>query len=210
MYEEKKAIIIHSILEAKKLHIENRKFILFTEKRPLNSIEEHEIRDILIQFQNLHKLKVENVYIGKPSPILKSFYLHIGQPENYIEVSNIEVDYFEKEFLKHKQYLSEEKLPAINNFFIEFNSDRRIMLNGKIDIAKPDFGGTNEAIFIFLYDNPNKLFSKKEIEEETHKEITQSFDKIVENLGFRRGLKAAFFDISDKTSSIKFKNPITL
>lgn len=206
-YDEKKAIVIQSILEAEKLKLEGQNARLFTERTPLKDLEEGEIRSIIQQFQQLNKLQVVSINIGQPSPLLKGAIDVIGKPENYIEINNIDSLYFKEGHTYTKHHL-EHSLSSNNNFFIEFNDDRRIMLNGKIDLAKPDFAGENEAIFIFLYKNPNRSFSKKEIEDATNVKVAKSFDKIVENLGFRRGLKTAFFDINKTT--IKFKNPITL
>ena len=209
IYEEKKAIVIHSILEASKLK-RNQKIILHLQEDPLSKIELLEVVSIIEQFQQLNKLKVVSSNTKDPLPMLKGFYDNIGTPEKYIEISDLDIEYFKNELKKLSPHSSISKSSSKDTFYIEFSSDRRVLLNGKIDLAKPDFGETNEAIFKFLFEHPNQVFTKLQIEQEIKMDITQKFDKIVENLGFRRGLKATFFDISEKSSTIKFKNPVIL
>lgn len=92
-----------------------------------------------------------------------------------------------------------------NRLFIEYRNDRTILLNGKVKISKPNFNNENDLVFNILYKNPNKTFTKDELEAECKIKITKPFSKIIENLGFYRGLKSAFFDVSK--TSIRFHNP---
>jgi len=210
IYEEKKVIIINSILEATKLQASNKNLKLSLDKSALKQIEISEIINIITQFQKLGKLKVVNSNTKDPLPVFKKLFDDIGTPEKYLEVSVLDLEYFRNELRNLSPYDNVSKPSSKDTFFIEFSSDRRILLNGKIDLAKPDFGDTNEAIFKFLFDHPNQPFTRQEIEDKIRMKITQKFDKIVDNLGFKRGLRAAFFDISDKRATIKFKNPVTL
>lgn len=93
-------------------------------------------------------------------------------------------------------------------YFIKLEDDRRILLNGDILMAKPDFNSENEIVFKYLYEHPNTVISKDKIESDIKVPISKTFHKIVENLGFTGGFKQLFFDIS--AESIRFKNPVTV
>lgn len=109
--------------------------------------------------------------------------------------------------IHYKETVKEVPSPK---FFIDWKDDRRIMLNGKIDIGKPDFDGPNERIFQFLYEHSNQAVTFKDLEENAKASVKtgQELRKTLESLGFRRGIGAAFFDIGK--DSVKFKNPVEL
>lgn len=90
---------------------------------------------------------------------------------------------------------------------ISFTKSREILLNKTFRLAKPDFDSENEIVFGFLYEHPNKKYTKEEIELEVKRKITKSIHKIVENLGFRGDLKKVFIDATK--TAICFRNPIT-
>jgi hypothetical protein len=84
---------------------------------------------------------------------------------------------------------------------------REIILNDLFLISKPDFDSENERVFDYLYKNPNRTIGKGEIIEDLKISLTKDFNKIVENLKFKKDLRKAFFDISQ--DSIKFYNPVS-
>jgi hypothetical protein len=84
---------------------------------------------------------------------------------------------------------------------------REIILNDLFLISKPDFDSENERVFDYLYKNPNRIIGKGEIIEDIKISLTKDFNKIVENLKFKKDLRKAFFDISQ--DSIKFYNPVS-
>ncbi|MBN1331365.1 hypothetical protein JW978_00580 [Candidatus Dojkabacteria bacterium] len=90
---------------------------------------------------------------------------------------------------------------------ISLTKDRRILLDGEHEIGKPNFMQENDLVFDFLYNNPNKPWSKDEIKQQGKISVGKSFDKIVENLGFKGNLRKVFFNISK--THIQFNNPIT-
>ena len=90
---------------------------------------------------------------------------------------------------------------------ITYTQTREILLNEALRLAKPDFDSENEVVFDYLYKNPNKKFTKNQLEKELRIKIAKSFHKIIENLGFKGELKQAFFQVSK--TSIYFRNPIT-
>ncbi len=89
---------------------------------------------------------------------------------------------------------------------IIYTPSREIIVNKILQLASLDFDSTNDAVFSFLYNNPNKKFTKKELENATKKTISD-LHKIVEQLGFIGQLRNVFISVSKDT--ICFKNPIT-
>lgn len=83
---------------------------------------------------------------------------------------------------------------------------REILINNFL-LAKPDFDSENERVFDFLFANPGTKFSVNDIEKHLGEPLGKSLHKIVENLGFTKELKAAFFSVS--ATSIQFRNPVT-
>lgn len=91
---------------------------------------------------------------------------------------------------------------------IVYTKSREVLLDGKLLLAKPDFSSENDLVFDYLYKNPNKRITKTKLEKEVVKEkLTKTLHKIVENLGFKKTLRNAFFDVSQK--AIMFRNPLT-
>lgn len=90
---------------------------------------------------------------------------------------------------------------------ITWTKDRRILLDGEYEIGKPNFMQENDLVFDFLYNNPNKPWTKDDIKSYSKVTIGKSFDKIVENLGFKGDLRKVFFNISK--THIQFNNPVT-
>lgn len=89
---------------------------------------------------------------------------------------------------------------------VTYTKAREVLINDFFQLAKPNFDNENDLVFQFLYDNPNKKWTLKELQEKVGN-ITKSLHKIVENLGFVGDFKKAFFDVSE--TAICFKNPIT-
>lgn len=75
-----------------------------------------------------------------------------------------------------------------------------------IKIANPNFNSENDLVFEYLFSNPNKTFNHKQVEEAVHMSLKKPFNKIVENLGFKKDLRKHFFNVSSK--SIRFNNPV--
>jgi len=88
---------------------------------------------------------------------------------------------------------------------IVFTDDRKVLLNGDIELSSPHFNKENGIVFRYLYEHPNKTFTKSELEGILKIKIYKDFDIVVENLGFKKGLKQIFFDTSK--DSIMFYNP---
>jgi len=80
-----------------------------------------------------------------------------------------------------------------------------ILINNKL-ISNPNFDGENDLVFSYLFSNPNKKFTRMQIETSVKPKPKKTFNKIIENLGFTKDLRKLFFNVSKK--SIKFNNPV--
>ncbi len=106
-----------------------------------------------------------------------------------------------------KQQETSKALAQERALAVTYTSSRQVLLNDMFQLAKPNFDSENDLVFGFLYKNPNKTFSKKNIEQELKTSITKDFHKIVENLGFKGDLAKIFFSTSK--NSIMFRNPVS-
>ncbi len=92
-------------------------------------------------------------------------------------------------------------------YTITYSTNRDIILNGLMVLSRPTFNGENDLVFSYLFKNPGKSFSKKEIEEAISQKIAKDFHKIVENLGFKGDLAKMFFSISK--NDVMFRNQVS-
>jgi hypothetical protein len=90
---------------------------------------------------------------------------------------------------------------------VTFNDNtREVLINGR-RLAKPDLDSTNDRFMEYIIQHPNKLISRKDIEENIGNLGKKTLHKIVQNLKFT-GRHKAFFSISK--NNIRFNNPLTL
>ena len=205
-YNEKRAIVIHSIIEAQRLSTGSLKPRLFVKTNPLRLVAVQDIVRILVQFRDAGKLKILDKYLG-PTHNIKGFWDLLPEPDHYIELSDIDIKYFEKEYQQVRKYYSEDSsIKGKQQFFIELTADRRILLNGKIEIAQPDFNSENEQVFSYLYEYCNQEIRISDLKKKFG--MKKTIDKVLANLGFTKGLRSTFFDINKTT--IKFKSPVSL
>lgn len=211
IYEKKKAILMLSIINAYKQTVGNSNHIIYTDQLPTSNVSETDIGNILKQFELEGKLKILKMSFNTPLKV-KGYEFIDEHLYHKAEINDVDIKFFEDEYIKYSKYLEEDSFTKVDTFFITYTSDRRILLNGKIEIAKPDFESENERVFTYLYQNKNKALKIRDIKqfykEEYDEELTKSFDKILENLGFVRGLRSTFFDLTKTT--IRFKNPVKL
>ncbi len=94
-------------------------------------------------------------------------------------------------------------------FWIEYSEcSRRILLNGKKLLAKPNFCSENEMVFTYLYQNPGRRINIKELEEKaTGEPIKKNLHEIIRDLRFKGDLAHIFFDVSK--TSIRFRKYVT-
>jgi hypothetical protein len=88
---------------------------------------------------------------------------------------------------------------------ITYTKTREILMNDAFLLSKPESFGENEDLFEYLYNNPNKELKIKDIERELGRKFSKPISKILENLGFRKGLKDVFFRFG--AGKIFFRNP---
>lgn len=231
-YEQKRSLIAKSLLEAKKFVVGDEKPLLYCKSQELKKISRPEIEAVLKQFESEEVVKIieypdafnislDNLHDPQFEyrvEILKPEYLESLLPrKSAMRIMNELQDTLTGRTAEERARIraiemSAENKASNNKFHIEYKDDRIIRLNGKIELGKPQFGTNNEAIWLFLYENPNKPFTLEELKKETKAELPARMDKVVEKWGFIKGLKSAFFDFSNANGkeAIKFKNPVTL
>lgn len=205
-YEINRAKIIERIITIHKMVGENTPVRMFIDAHSLADIDRADILGILMQFQKESRLIVKDKYFGNQLNISGPWNL-LKEPRHYIEIEKIDIPYFEEEFLKIRHYIEDASLSnGQKEFYIVYTPERKVLLNGKIEIAQPDFNSENDLVFKYLYDHPEIEINLSELKAKTH--MSKSIDKVLANLGFVKGLRSAFFDINKKT--IKFKKRVIL
>ncbi len=99
--------------------------------------------------------------------------------------------------------------PSLDGIIYEIKyseKTRKILINNFLLKQPRSFGG-NEAIFSYLFDNPNQEKTIEDIISGTGLESDIDLNKFVENLGFKGDLRKVFFRVSKDT--VQFNNPIT-
>lgn len=89
---------------------------------------------------------------------------------------------------------------------ITFTKTREILMNNILLLCKPESFGENEDLFTYLYDHQNEELKIEDIEKDLNRKFEKPISKILENLGFRKGLRDVFFALGK--GKILFKNPI--
>jgi hypothetical protein len=169
-------------------------------------MDRDDILGILKQFEKGGKLEVTNSYFGKEFNIKGPWDL-VKEPRHYIQVEKINLIYFEEEYLKVKHLIDDVTLgKGQKEFYILYTTQRKILLNGKIEIAQTDFSSENDLVFKYLYDHPDIEITLSELKGKTN--MRKPIDKVLTNLGFVKGLRSAFFDVNKTT--IKFKKKVVL
>lgn len=112
---------------------------------------------------------------------------------------------------KYKIYIPENNT-AVNEdtkLWISYSKNsREILLNDIFLISKPHFGKVNDLVFSYLYENPNKLISKSELEKNATKgPIEKSLNSIIQQLGFEKDLRKIFIIVNK--NHIQLNNPVT-
>lgn len=187
-----------------------------------------------IRFPEIYSSNSERSYIESRRKVLeflykegvigKQFVGYDGQePDNVIDIAiqKKKLDYY----LNKAKSIYSAKFKGIkpittNNINnskhivckIVYTLNNEVFLEGFTDqplrLAKTQYNSENDNIFEYLYEHPNKEFTKKELEEQIGQEINKSFFKIVENLGFKGKIRELFFKVSK--DAIYFRNPITI
>lgn len=86
--------------------------------------------------------------------------------------------------------------------------NNEIWINGQYLIKKPNFDSENGLVFDYLYRNPDKDVTKKELEENLKITINKRLSKIITDLGFTGEIRKAFFTKSSDKSIIRFRKSL--
>lgn len=106
-----------------------------------------------------------------------------------------------------EQQKQKDKTDKSTALEVNYTNSRQVVLNGIIQLSKPNLNSINDLVFSHLYKNPGKSFSKQQLEEVAGQKFSKTLHKVVENLGFKGDLAKAFFTTSK--NDILFRNPIT-
>lgn len=90
---------------------------------------------------------------------------------------------------------------------VKYNPTNRKLLLNNLLLSKVRFDSENEKFIGFLFDNPNTVLTKEQIEAGIGQKLQKTLNKIIDNLGFRGDIRKAFIDLSK--DKICFRNPIT-
>jgi hypothetical protein len=82
-----------------------------------------------------------------------------------------------------------------------------IIINSVSELCKPHFHKTNDVVFTFLYKNPNKTFTRQQIEDGIGTSFSKPFNTILNELKFTGEFRKIFFPHVSK-NAIEFRNPI--
>lgn len=242
LYEEKKEKVIEAIVDASKFASKNNLPLIDGHNESFEDTTLEDISRILNQFEEEGKLKVVSQTNSDFEDLFSDanlFTIEINDIDyfkNLLPYATTKLSIEDSPMRKMREitnYISgtteEERariraienqsiqptLPANSEYFIEYRDDRTILLNGKIDIGRPRFNTQSEILFSFLYKHPNETFTLEQLEKETNMEILDKLPKLIDRMGFRRGLKKAFFDIHENTinckkTTVRFRSKITL
>lgn len=124
-------------------------------------------------------------------------------------VCEINEKVFDKQYQKNQEEIGADD--------VEYEADkilyqityinREVRLNN-IVLAKPNFDSENDVVFEYIFNNPNKKITRKEVESVLKRPTVKKFEQIIRDLGFKGQLKAMFFP-NVSIGAIQFINPIT-
>lgn len=160
----------------------------------INSLNtQHALLDILRQFGIIkeYKLKQDSYKPTDPDDMLALETFVFADIKFYPLKA---ISYYENHFQKDKKY------------WIDYTSNRAVILNGKYLINKMQFARYTDMWFEYISKNPNKQISLEEIRNGT-KQKGDNFINFLNNTKFKGQLRELFFE--QGKNSIKFNNPIT-
>lgn len=172
-----------------------------TEKNQLSKFDFEELSLIL------HQL-VEGGALEKVTPFNSSYMNIMGQrvyDQHFQIVVGPTFDkWIEKNQIPIHKLMKREKNPEEIAYEVEFTDGGEILING-ILFRKPQIDSKNFEVFEFVYQNPNRPISYREVREKTGLDV--DFNKLVNSLGFKGNLRKAFFNFAAK-NTIEFVNPV--
>jgi hypothetical protein len=95
--------------------------------------------------------------------------------------------------LKYDLFVEEAPIAWIE--YSQFN--RTILLNDGKPLAQLHFAAQNDLVFTYLYNNPNRIITLKELEAEATREpLHKTLHEFVRAFGFTGFYRRMFFDVS--------------
>lgn len=88
--------------------------------------------------------------------------------------------------------------------YVSIRDDRTITLDDKYKLSKPNLGTENDLFFLYVFNNPDKIITAEEIQENYNTAIGKKFGNTLNDLGFRGAIRKLFF-ITNKNTVI-FRN----
>lgn len=193
----KKLLIALDRLEAERQSGNGKELYLKYNKSSWGNIAESELRSFLKVLQQGEAIELDCWIEDTMDDLNDDYLVTLIFTENFEGYCRNIKEKYEEAMIKSKDILAyyvryepKEYKIFINNFFLK----------------KLDFNSENELVFNLLFENPNKIFTKKEIEETLKEPLKKELNSIVQNLNFTGDLRKAFFNVSNK--SIKFINPV--
>lgn len=81
-------------------------------------------------------------------------------------------------------------------YWVDFDKNGQISLNGKYKLGKLQYGSNSYEVFSYFFEQSGKQITKKQIEKARKITITRSMANTFDELGFRGELKKLFFKSS--------------
>lgn len=207
--KEKIKLVLESIKDQIDLSPKDSSIILSQEKdEGLSGLVYEDYISILNKLAKDEKI-ISIIALAEYKPSLIS---HLDPYDYRKDITEVKVlptfDKFYKQYTKEKAiaFSSPEKDDRKKDFLrITYTKTREILMNDTFLLSKPESFGENEDLFEYLYKNQNKELKIEDIEKELGRNFGKPISKILENLGFRKGLKDVFFRFG--VGKIFFRNP---
>ena len=214
------ADVVNVILDEAQVRPLSDQIPIYFTNETISYIEPYKIYNILVKLQNDESVVKgiicpERLDLVDPEPIptvdeepkiYNTFYVEINPSFELWAVdylANVAQEIRGNELGDdYEQYMLNEN----SQLKIVLTKKREIVLNGLFLLSKSNFTSENEKVFSYLYQNPNKIISREELEVAIGSSVEKKFHKIIENLGFNPDLKKCFFDVGK--NSIMFRNPV--
>jgi len=108
---------------------------------------------------------------------------------------------------KTKTPISKSEVTDKILYKVEYKFTGEIILNGKYLLAKVNPSGENDIFFSYVYNNPRREITSRELNEKLP-EFQKKFYRVINELGFKGELLTIFFPRTNK-SVVYFQNDIT-
>lgn len=177
---------------------------------PVKEIEENEAEALSDErFNMLNKLEQEGAIkdLKWPHDYHKYVYFKIGP--SYFDIYSDYKSQYEKMANEYKQKQTTTSSTEKESYACRVTYSEqtgKVLINGLL-LKKLRPFGENGSIFAYLYINPNQDTEIEKIAKAVGLETYKDLNKFVENLGFKKDFRKAFFIVSK--NKIRFNNPVS-